>query len=203
MSKLATACLLGLASICLMILFGCAIRAEQIDQANKVNLPKGVHYEALTSKPGFESGIYTAGAGLITTTVQKTLLQNYLTFPSLSYTITGSQAPVVDFTLGSGSVLTLPDAIGVVNVANLQMLTVWTDSLDVTLSANTTSSFGTSAGTLAVKQGTPYEWDISSGTAIPGFTNWQSFSVTAGTKGSLSGGTATATNIHMRSSLSQ
>jgi hypothetical protein len=162
-----------------------------------------VNYKPLTDKPGFHSGIYTAGTGLIQTTINKSLSQNNLSFLSLSLSITGAQAPVVDFTLSSGSVQTLPDALGSVNVANLQMLTIWTDSLDTKVSCGTSTAFGTSAGTLSVLQGKPFEWDTSMGTSQLGLSSWQSFSVTAGTSGTLSGGTAATTNVHVRSSLTQ
>ena len=172
----------------------------------QATLPAGVTHKVLTDKPSFKSGVYTVGdGGLIVTTVQKSLSQNFATFPTLSTSFTGSQAPVVDFSLSSGSTQTLPDALGNVQVANLQMLTIWTDNLDVSVLCNSTTAYGSSSGTLAVKQGTPYEWDFqtSGGSATLPFTDWKSLSVTAGTSGTLSGGTAANTGCHIRASLSK
>lgn len=152
--------------------------------------PNGGHY-----------GIVVGADNAVTTTVSKYISQSGLSFSPLTLTISGSQAPYAELNVSSGSTQTLSDAIGVVTAANVQMLYISTDSLDVTLSCGTTSAFGTSAGTKAILQGVPYEWDTSSGSL--GLTDWNSFSITAGTSGTTSGGTAASTAVHIRSSLSQ
>jgi hypothetical protein len=199
MKKFAIACI----SASLLGLFSIAVWSASPSKPTSKGF--SFAYKSLTDKPGYKSGIYTAGDGLITTRISKSLSQNSLSFPSLSYSITGSQAPVVDFSLSAGSTQTLADALGSVTVSNLQMICIWSDGLDVVVSCGTTSAFGTSAGTLSVLQGEPFEWDTSMGTnaAQMPFTNWSSFSVTAGTSGTTSGDTAASTNIHIRSSLNQ
>ena len=179
-------------------------RHHRAETPTQTALPDGIHYKALTDNPGFKTGLYvTSGTGTIVTRISKSLYQNGNTFPSLSTSVTGSQAPVADFYLNSGGTQTLSDVIGNVQVANLQMITVWSEALDVTVSCGTTTAFGTSAGTLSVKQGAPWEWDSSMGTAasqMP-FTDWKSFTVTAGTIGTTSGGTAATTYVHLRASV--
>ena len=176
--------------------------------ATPVPTPAGVTNKVLSDRPETHHGIFTAGGNGITTIVQKNVAQSNLLFPTMALTITGTQAPYVEATIASGGTLTLTDGLGNGTQANLQMLNVWTDSLDVTISAGTVAgAFGTTAGTISVPQGTPYEWDnggVSGGTAgIPFNQNWKSFSVSVGTIGTSSGGTAANTNVHVRSSFSQ
>lgn len=152
--------------------------------------------------PQMECGVvYGVDNNAVTTTVSKYVAQSGLQFYPMVMTITGTQAPYAELTVTSGSTQTMSDGIGNVTAAHLQMLYIATDSLDVTLSCGTSTVFGTSAGTLSIQQGTPFEWDTSCGNL--GFTDWQSLSITAGTGGTLSGGTAASTAVHIRSSLSQ
>ena len=168
----------------------------------QADLPAGIHYKVLKDTPTFKAGLYTSGGTpAIVTIISKSLSQNYNSFPSLSNSVTGSQAPTADFYLSSGGSQTLSDVIGNISVANLNMLTIWSDQLDATVSCGTTSAFGTSAGTLSVPQGKPFEWDSYMGTSQLPLTSWQSFTVSAGTIGTLSGGTAATTLIHLRGSV--
>lgn len=168
-----------------------------------VPTPPGATNKVLSDRPESHHGIFMAGGSGITTTVQKSVAQSGLSFPTMVLTITGTQAPYAELTVSSGSTQTMSDGIGNGVKANTQMLNIWTDSLDVTVSAGTTTAFGTSAGTLSIQQGVPYEWDNSSGTSTCPFTDWKSLSITSGTIGTTSGGTAANTNVHIRSSFSQ
>ncbi len=156
----------------------------------------------LRQTPTQEVGVLLGSGNAVTTTVQKYVSQSGLQFYPLVLTISGSQAPYAELQVSSGSTQTLSDGIGNVTKANLQMLYIATDSLDCTLSCGTTTAFGTSAGTLSILQGIPFEWDSGSGGTL-GLSDWKSFSITAGTSGTTSGGTAASTAVHVRSSLSQ
>ena len=169
---------------------------------------KALNYKLLKSGPGFKTGMYTAGPySAVATIIQKNVAQGGASFYPMTLTLSTSQALDAEFTVPSGGTVTLSDAIGNMTAANVQMLYVASDNLDVTLALGTTTSYGTGAGTMSVLAGAPYEWDVtdgtkgfiaSSGTAI-GFTNWQSMSIVASTTASLTGGTAASTSVHIRS----
>ena len=136
--------------------------------ATPVPTPAGVTNKVLSDRPETHHGIFTAGGNGITTIVQKNVAQSNLLFPTMALTITGTQAPYVEATIASGGTLTLTDGIGNGTQANLQMLNVWTDSLDVTISAGTVAgAFGTTAGTTASSGGpTGTGSGIDDGTAV-------------------------------------
>ena len=76
----------------------------------QADLPAGIHYKVLKDTPTFKAGLYTSGGTpAIVTNITKSLSQNYNTFPSLSTSVTGSQAPTADFYLSSGG---QSDALG-------------------------------------------------------------------------------------------
>jgi len=147
-------------------------------------------------------------AGNVTTTINKTCSQYGLPFASSPYTITGSQYPPGEFSVSYGTAQLLNDGVGSVMVANCQMLYVLCDSLDCTAafyanSAGTGSTLTVSGGTsLSLQAGIPYEWDTSAGTC-PVTANWSSLKITAGTTAQGVPSSGTATNVHIRSSLSQ
>lgn len=150
------------------------------------------------------------GAGLllaadaVVTTVNKTCQQNGLPFASSPYTISGSQAPYAEYTVTTGTPSLFTDGIGNVQVANLQMFYLLSDQLDVTVGfyANSAGT-GSPGATISSQQGIPYEWDTSAGTGTFPSSTWASLKVTAGTTAQGVSSSGTATNIHIRSSLSQ
>jgi hypothetical protein len=144
-------------------------------------------------------------ADAVVTTVNKTCQQNGLPFASSPYTISGSQAPYAEYTVTTGTPSLFTDGIGNVQISNLQMFYLLSDQLDVTAKFYANSSgTGSPGATLSVQQGIPYEWDLSAGTVgQPSASNWASLSVTAGTTAQGISSSGTATNIHIRSSLSQ
>jgi len=151
-------------------------------------------------------GAAALAAGLVST-INKTVLQNGLPFVSSPYTITGVQGPYVEALVPTATPLTMSDGIGNVQIANLQMLYFLSDNLDCTVGfyGNTAGTGAVvSGGSMNVQAGVPYEWDNSGGTGGgPAGANWLAMKITAGTtaQGAMSSGTAT--NIHVRSSLSQ
>ena len=109
---------------------------------------------------------------------------------------------------GTGTAALFSDGIGNVQIANLQMLYLLSDSLDCSAafyanSAGTGSAITVSGGTaISLQAGVPYEWDLSAGTS-PVTANWSALKITAGTTADSQPSSGTATNVHIRSSLSQ
>ncbi len=153
-------------------------------------------------------GATVFAAGNLVSTVNKTCQQNGLPFASSPYTITGVQAPYAETSVSTGTATLFNDGIGNVQIANAQMLYLLSDQLDCTAafygnSAGTGSALTVSGGTsLSLQAGIPYEWDTSAGTC-PVTANWSSLKITAGTTADGISSSGTATNIHIRSSLSQ
>jgi hypothetical protein len=144
-------------------------------------------------------------ADAIVTTVNKTCQQYGLPFTSGPYTISGAQAPYAETTVSCGTPTLFNDGIGNVQVPNLQLFYLLSDSLDLTAAfyANSAGT-GSAITSLSVQQGIPYEWDTSAGTgSLPSPTNWASLKLTAGTTAQGNPSSGTATNVHIRSSLSQ
>jgi hypothetical protein len=143
-------------------------------------------------------------ANAVVTTVNKTCQQNGLPFASSPYTISGTQAPYAEYTVTTGTPSVFNDGIGNVQAANLQMFYLLSDSLDVTVGFYSNSAgTGSPGATITSQQGIPYEWDTSAGTGTFPSSTWASLKVTAGTTAQGQPSSGTATNIHIRSSLSQ
>ncbi len=145
------------------------------------------------------------GAGNMTTVINKTCQQYGLPFVSSPYTITGSQGPYGEFSVSCGTPQLFSDGIGNVTVANLQMFYALSDSNDGTLAfyANSAGT-GSPGATISLIRGTPSEWDTSAGTGTFAMSsNWASLVVTAGTTAGGLSTSSTASNFHLRTSLSQ
>jgi hypothetical protein len=172
--------------LCLVAIVGCGTKPEP------------------PAKPLTATGVLTSG-GNINTSITKGCNQYGLPFSGNSYTLTGVQAPYGELNVSAGTNTLLNDGIGNVQLASLQMFYGLLDTTDGTLSFYANSAGTGSAGTtIAMTAGTPVEWDTTSGTAVcPIAASWQSLRLSAGTTAGGTATSATSTNVHLRSSLSQ